>query len=1166
MSNLTLGELLEKIRSQGLNPEPTGNSPYSGIEAGTYDATAVPGVDDFSEDLKESIGKYTNKVTTGEGRTENANIFPTAPSISDFSMVDPTSGNPAPLRRPTIQQKTFIRPSFGDPTALDSKIDPKRQSEIDKAFQILDELGFFGNIDDIMDKNAQINGHYILNSQAVEEKISQVLTNNRFNMYSHENPYSVSNFEADPATLSQYKNQEDGTEKDNEDISNLAQVGPEIMKTGVIPKEMFPKYGKQIEQQTSGDLPHGLIGKEALRGNQKARVKRRFDEPRFNNEKPNPNYSTVVKPNKKEPYHPGNKYSDQNNLLKRLANIAAIEAIKVFIKALAKILDQVVSVEKLATIAAAKHLGTVSAPSKLTYGSYNGRKGKGDNAETVYDEEGNAIRRSNYKQKNDATKLLTAIGIPYPNNTIRFFTTSTKKVSWESILSFGLNVMAEKIKSDPIGSGYYSGFIEKLKEDFSEENNFGLPEISAAELVAAAAGAGAAALVNKIPGVSANATSMITGNEALVDAFAKAPAIKMVAAIIRLSESATMGKNADGKYSFSGIRDLSRLPNGPANRLASDVRPSQLGLSSRNVPSMFLLPKPFTRAFSQTAKARGPSFLSQDIPGGFHPNTSASPELKQKNTFDLLTQSGGIIRLGASAAAAAAAGSNLALTQKIGSNANSVKSNHRFSKDEVEAMENVLEAELLPFYFHDLRTNEIVAFHAFLNSLSDSFAPSYNASSGFGRIDDVQIYQKTSRSIAIDFSLIAMSQADMKEMYFKINKLVTMVYPQFSRGTLLELADEDGVTRFTQPFSQVTTATPVIRLRVGDLIKGNYSREGLSRIMGIDGEDFQIVEAPEQTAEEEAQEELAEVNKITIKYSGYEDMNDSMVVGAVEDMEEVYPVGTTVLLKPGKRVFGALDKAGEVASPFSDANEDFFLKLKGLDFTNAAGREVEGGFCVEIMSYPTSVILDDFDERSRVYDMPLLVKISSKTVNRPGWTTPQIFGKTKNQSGDQIDIKQGYISYGDIDHYETALATVQKGANPAIYTTPAQGEDPNKDKKDSMFKVLFSDANPLFRSFESTTGRGLAGVITSLNFDWGLNSEINWDLSKFGYKAPQGCKISISFTPIHDIVPGLDHNGMMRAPVFNVAESGPHPKEDPHGLGGYARRGTASGLLSKDEE
>jgi len=94
------------------------------------------------------------------------------------------------------------------------------------------------------------------------------------------------------------------------------------------------------------------------------------------------------------------------------------------------------------------------------------------------------------------------------------------------------------------------------------------------------------------------------------------------------------------------------------------------------------------------------------------------------------------------------------------------------------------------------------------------------------------------------------------------------------------------------------------------------------------------------------------------------------------------------------------------------------------------------------------------------------------------------------------------------------------------------------------------------RSFETTAGRGLAGVITSLNFDWGLNGEINWDIVDFGYRAPTGCKISISFTPIHDIVPGIDNNGMMRAAVFNVAGSSPHSGEDPHPStsGGFDRR------------
>ena len=102
------------------------------------------------------------------------------------------------------------------------------------------------------------------------------------------------------------------------------------------------------------------------------------------------------------------------------------------------------------------------------------------------------------------------------------------------------------------------------------------------------------------------------------------------------------------------------------------------------------------------------------------------------------------------------------------------------------------------------------------------------------------------------------------------------------------------------------------------------------------------------------------------------------------------------------------------------------------------------------------------------------------------------------------------------------------------------------DDYQAMQRRLFGDDNPIMTSFETTAGRGLAGVITSLNFDWGLNDTINWDTENFGYKAPKGCKISISFTPIHDISPGLDSDGMLRAPVFNVAGSSPHTDEDVH--------------------
>ncbi len=72
-------------------------------------------------------------------------------------------------------------------------------------------------------------------------------------------------------------------------------------------------------------------------------------------------------------------------------------------------------------------------------------------------------------------------------------------------------------------------------------------------------------------------------------------------------------------------------------------------------------------------------------------------------------------------------------------------------------------------------------------------------------------------------------------------------------------------------------------------------------------------------------------------------------------------------------------------------------------------------------------------------------------------------------------------------------------------------------------------------SFEAAGGRGLAGFITSFDMDWGSAA---WDMSRMGRRAPNAMKISLQFSPIHDIPPGLDNNGFMRSinyPVGDIA-------------------------------
>jgi hypothetical protein len=149
---------------------------------------------------------------------------------------------------------------------------------------------------------------------------------------------------------------------------------------------------------------------------------------------------------------------------------------------------------------------------------------------------------------------------------------------------------------------------------------------------------------------------------------------------------------------------------------------------------------------------------------------------------------------------------------------------NKIPKALVEEFENRLEAEYVPFYFHDLRTNEIVSFHAFLGSLSDEL------SGGFGRMDPVHTYQGTTRNINFDFKVVSTSEQDFDEMWFKVNKLVTMLYPQWSAGDQMSVGVKGS--SFTRPFSQIPVGSPMIRLRIGDVIKSNYSRFNLSRIFG----------------------------------------------------------------------------------------------------------------------------------------------------------------------------------------------------------------------------------------------------------------------------------------------------------------------------------------------
>lgn len=383
----------------------------------------------------------------------------------------------------------------------------------------------------------------------------------------------------------------------------------------------------------------------------------------------------------------------------------------------------------------------------------------------------------------------------------------------------------------------------------------------------------------------------------------------------------------------------------------------------------------------------------------------------------------------------------------------------RFTPEQVSAIESTLESEYMPFYFQDLRTNEIVSFHAFLEDLSDSYSANYNKISGYGRVDEVKTYKDTSRSISFTFHIVATNPQDFNYMWWQINKLTTMVYPQWSKGRAL--MTDDNFT-FTQPFSQIPTATPVMRVRVGDLIRSNYSRFNLKRLFGR--QDTDKIES--QTSELQTD--------ITTETQTY---------------------GT------GKY----LVKAGE---------------------SYESGR---GGVMTGNVKLPT---VDLFGE-------PVEFFIASKT---------------------QPSIGEAYYTIGGlapVDIMGLSVWADESSGNvkPEIISVTLDGIKTISPKQTDAEFYDYQN-NAVVRSFETTRGLGLAGVVTQLQFTWmdGL-----WGAGDDGpgNRAPRACKVQVSFEPIHDIAPGLDHEGFNRAPIYPVGSlinsivEGNDP--EPYGIGTRAR-------------
>jgi len=446
---------------------------------------------------------------------------------------------------------------------------------------------------------------------------------------------------------------------------------------------------------------------------------------------------------------------------------------------------------------------------------------------------------------------------------------------------------------------------------------------------------------------------------------------------------------------------------------------------------------------------------------------------------------------------------------------------NRLPEEYVREIEDTLESEYLPFYFQDLRTNEIIAFHGFLSDLSDGFSANYNNTSGYGRIDEVMVYSSTKRSISLEFIVAATSKEDLDVMYWNINKLVTMLYPQFSRGRTMV----NGIDRFIQPFSQIPTASPMIRLRVGDIVKGNYSKFGIARLFGL-GQDPEYFNM-DRTKDRSPPPTPPPSDELRSRADQYAEtqINNRISAGwQPGDVVSLADIPEGYLPRNAAGLTAVITSPDIIAPPEAQA-----VHYLGTSPDVTIQRVVTDSTAIPSSSpRPTGGAAGAASRRRRGrrappaidmnFDVNYLVSVneSFRLIDNPEYAYHQVSIAQIETTGPTIErLRESFR-----DQFIAA------NSSPAAASPSAVG--PPNDQ--ALHDFLSSENNPIIRSFESTRGRGLAGFITDMKFNW---QESTWETS-YGQKAPKMIKISMTFNPIHDIPMGLDSDGMMRSVAYNV--------------------------------
>ena len=123
-------------------------------------------------------------------------------------------------------------------------------------------------------------------------------------------------------------------------------------------------------------------------------------------------------------------------------------------------------------------------------------------------------------------------------------------------------------------------------------------------------------------------------------------------------------------------------------------------------------------------------------------------------------------------------------------------------------------------------SKKAVNFKAFITNFTDSFTCNWNSETGVGRMDPIQTFQNTTRTITLDFDVVASSLAEAKQNLLRCQRLAQMLYPTFQTPSSAGTKAQIGASMAAPPYFKVKFSNLISRDGTGGGpgIMGNAAR------------------------------------------------------------------------------------------------------------------------------------------------------------------------------------------------------------------------------------------------------------------------------------------------------------------------------------------------------